>query len=156
MALVHACPGCGKLVPYGVPRCEACEEALRERIEERRAESRREYERRRRAREDPKYRAFYRSKEWRALSVAVLGLARWRCEDCGGVACEAHHDPPIQTPEGWAARLDPSHVHALCTKCHNARHGRFSGGTPGGGPKSFGRPRGERTRGTAARKKSVK
>ncbi len=138
--LVHACPGCGALVPYGKPRCDACQRAYDEQREERR----RSRERRRRAAsdaaKDPKYRAFYRSKEWRTLSAYALARAGFRCEDCGGIACEVHHEPPIQTPTGWGHRLDPDHVHALCTKCHNARHRRFcrDGGHGGGGSKSFG------------------
>lgn len=154
MALVHACPGCGRLVPYGTPRCPECEAKRRAYLEARSAERKRAYEARRRAKADPRYRAFYRSREWRALSVAALQRAGWRCEDCGGVACEAHHDPPIQTPEGWERRLDPSCVHALCTRCHNARHGRFRDGDPGGGRKSSGGPRGERTQGPCSAQKT--
>lgn len=125
MALMSPCLGCGRLVPYGASRCEECARKLGERS----AESSRERERaRRKAREadaDPKYRAFYRSKEWRALSASVLSRASFVCEDCGGLACEVHHEPSIKTEGGWDRRLDAGCLHPLCTRCHNARHARF-------------------------------
>lgn len=137
MSLMHACPGCGKLIAYGVRRCPACQERRDAAIAEREAEADRRREAKRRARSDPRYRAFYRSKQWRQLSAWKLASCGHVCEDCGHVACEVHHDPPIQTPQGWAHRLDPAHLHALCVRCHNARHGRF-GPEAGGGRKSAG------------------
>ncbi len=136
--LMHACPGCGALVPYGTARCEGCAAALEARRSEQPPRARRPGARPA-PDDDPKFRAFYRSKEWRGLSAAFLSGASFRCERCGGVACEVHHDPPIRTPCGWEHRLDPAHLHALCTRCHNFEHARFGGGrAPGGGPKSFG------------------
>ena len=125
MALLHRCPGCGALIPYGAARCEGCARAVEASRVERAKARERERRRLRREEDDPKYRAFYRSKEWRALSASVLSRAGFRCEDCGGVACEVHHEPGIRTPEGWAHRLDAANLHPLCTRCHNKRHGRF-------------------------------
>ncbi len=125
-----ACLGCGRLVPYGMSRCDECARKAEERFA---GLSRSRERARRKAREadaDPKYRAFYRSKEWRALSASVLSRASFVCEDCGGLACEVHHEPSIKTAGGWAGRLDASHLHPLCTRCHNARHARF-GKAPG-------------------------
>lgn len=123
--LMSRCPGCGALVPYGRGRCDACRRELDERLAK--LDRRREYRARKRRAEsdDPRYAAFYRSREWRTFSAAFLSRAGFCCEDCGGTACEVHHDPPIREPGGWEHRLDPDHCHALCTRCHNARHGRF-------------------------------
>lgn len=139
MTLLHACPGCGKLIAYGVPRCQACQ-ARRDAYVAKRGEKReRDREARRRAASDPKYKRFYASKEWRRLREWKLAKCGHRCERCGRPASEVHHDPPIQTPAGWERRLDPSSLHCLCTKCHNEQHHRFGGArTQGGGPKSFG------------------
>ena len=116
--LSHACPGCGKLIPYGMPRCPKCADELSLRILSRKRSGTHYV--------DPKLKAFYASKAWRDMSVATLAAAMYRCQDCGGIAVEVHHEMPISTPEGWLHRFDPDHIVALCTKCHNARHGRFS------------------------------
>lgn len=119
--LMKACAKCGRLMPYGAPRCQACEKGRAAERAEGKARSRRRYDKRR----DPRFKSFYNSKAWRRLSAATLAEAAWRCEDCGGLAVEVHHEPPIQTKEGWDRRLDASICHALCLKCHNKRHGRF-------------------------------
>ncbi len=137
MALMHACPGCGRLLPYGVPRCEDCRRRREAQAQKREAGADRRREARRRAAADPRVLAFYRSADWRRLRAWKLAASGHACEDCGRLATEVHHDPPIRTPEGWARRLDPASLHALCTRCHNARHGRF-GAEPGGGRKSAG------------------
>lgn len=151
--LTHACPGCGRVVPYGKPLCPSCQARRDERLEQRRRDYAREYEARKGRPDDPKYREFYRSREWRALAAATLAGCGFRCENdgapghprCRHVACEVHHEPPIRTDEGWAHRLDPAHLHPLCTECHNERHRRFQGraararggADPGGWPKKF-------------------
>lgn len=116
--LAHKCPGCGKLIPYGIPRCAKCAEALAARMASRKKKGS-HYT-------DPKIKAFYASDEWKGLSIATIAKAKYVCHDCGGRAVEVHHLVPIQTEEGWEMRFDPTHVIALCTRCHNARHGRFS------------------------------
>ena len=143
--LIHTCPSCGAPVPYGKPRCDACQARYDERQAQRRRDFAREYAARKAREDDPKYAAFYRSKEWRRLAAAVLSEHGFRCENdgdpshprCRHVACEVHHEPPIRTPEGWEHRLDPAHLHCLCTECHNERHRRFQGrGARGkGGPR---------------------
>ena len=87
----------------------------------------REYETRR-EREDPKYRSFYRSKDWRLTSEKYRVDRGHRCERCGDVATDVHHVLPIQIPEGWAMRLDPENLMLLCVRCHNEIHGRTFGG----------------------------
>lgn len=152
--LTHACPGCGTLVPYGRPRCDSCQAAYDARQERRRRDYAREYEARKGKPDDPKYREFYRSKEWRTLAAVTLRDCGFRCENdgkpghprCGHVACEVHHEPPIRTDEGWAHRLDPAHLHPLCTECHNERHRRFQARPerPGGGARGGGWPKNRR------------
>lgn len=113
-------------MPYGPTYCTTCAplaqaelEAIRERNLKQKAQR---YNRRR----DPKYLTFYRSKEWRTLSRAFLQAAGYKCqaklEGCQGLAVEVHHVVPIQTPEGWARRLDWDNLEAVCTCCHNGRH----------------------------------
>lgn len=130
MALLKACPRCRRLIPQGLPYCADCAPiAAQERKakQERRAEYlnkkyNKEYNRRR----DPKYLAFYRSKDWKTTSRAKLSAAGYHCQaklpGCQRIACEVHHIKPIQTEEGWDFRLDWDNLEALCTACHNGRH----------------------------------
>ncbi len=74
--------------------------------------------------EDPKYRKFYRSKEWRMTSRKYLQHAGYRCEVCGRQGTDVHHVKPIQTPEGWDRRFDFDNLKLLCVSCHNDAHGR--------------------------------
>lgn len=112
-------------VGRGETLCTECEKARVRALKKRRDYSK-EY-RRRIEREDPRYKRFYGSKQWEMLSRQTMVDAHHKCEDCGGLCTEVHHDPPIQTDEGWAHRYDPKHLHALCTGCHNKRHNRFQG-----------------------------
>jgi 5-methylcytosine-specific restriction endonuclease McrA len=129
MAL-KACPRCRKLIPHGLPYCEACAPlaaAEREAKRERRAEyMAKKYNRQYNARRDPKYLTFYRSKAWKETSRAKLSQAGYKCEarlpGCTRLAVEVHHTEPIQTPAGWDHRLDWSNLEAVCTACHNGRH----------------------------------
>lgn len=128
--LLKACPRCRKLIPQGLPYCEACRpiaEAQAAEAAERRAEyNRRKYNKRR----DPKYLTFYRSKDWRTLSRVFLQDKKYKCEagleGCQRLAVEVHHKDPIQTDAGWERRLDWDNLEALCTSCHNRRHDRFN------------------------------
>jgi 5-methylcytosine-specific restriction protein A len=95
-------------------------------MERRRAYKRQKYNSIYNRRRDPKYLAFYRSKEWRLLSRTYLQRAGYKCqaklEGCTGLAVEVHHKDPIQTAKGWGARLDWENLEAVCTSCHNKRH----------------------------------
>lgn len=115
--LEHQCPVCKRLIPYGKRYCDECIQHVDEYRQSKRKSGPRKA--------DPKYKAFYNSKEWRRMSRAILANAQWRCMDCGGIACEVHHIEPIQTESGWEKRFDFANVVALCTKCHNERHERF-------------------------------
>lgn len=130
MAL-HPCPRCKTLIQVGVQYCESCrplaDAQAQEAMERKRAYKQRRYAQQYNARRDPKYLAFYRSKDWRLLSRTYLQRAGYKCqaklEGCKGLAVEVHHIKPIQTPEGWDLRLDWDNLEAVCTSCHNARHG---------------------------------
>lgn len=127
---MHPCPRCGQLIPVGVTYCEGCRPAAEaqaaEAMERRRAYKRQKYNSIYNRRRDPKYLAFYRSKEWRLLSRTYLQRAGYKCqaklEGCTGLAVEVHHKDPIQTAKGWGARLDWENLEAVCTSCHNKRH----------------------------------
>lgn len=127
---MHPCPRCGQLIPVGVTYCEGCRPAAEaqaaEAMEHRRAYKRQKYNSIYNRRRDPKYLAFYRSKEWRLLSRTYLQRAGYKCqaklEGCTGLAVEVHHKDPIQTAKGWGARLDWENLEAVCTSCHNKRH----------------------------------
>ena len=129
MAL-HPCPRCKRLVPVGVSYCEDCrpiaEAQAAEAIERRQAYKRAKYNRTYHKRRDPKYLAFYRSKEWRLLSRTKLQACGYQCEarldGCTRLAVEVHHVKPIQTDEGWELRLEWDNLEGVCTPCHNGRH----------------------------------
>lgn len=105
--LKKICPGCGALMDYGRSRCPKCAQH--------------------RSYTDPKILKFYRSKEWKTLRAFVLQRDGYRCT-CGAIAEDVDHIIPLDTPEGWARRLDPDNCRALCVSCHNKKHGRFGGG----------------------------
>ena len=136
MAIVKACPRCGRTVPYGwsyCPECKPIAEAERAAAMERRAEYRRkkynaQYNARR-AQDDPKYRAFRNSKAWKNTSKGKLQACGWKCEsgvspNCTGLACEVHHIIPIKIPEGWEKRLDWDNLMGVCVQCHNILDGK--------------------------------
>ena len=126
MAL-HPCPRCRKLIPAGLQYCDSCRPVVEAQLEQYRQDKIRKKQATYNRRRDPKYLAFYRSKEWRLLSQTYLQQAGYKCEarvhqDCTGLAVEVHHRKPIQTPDGWDLRLDWDNLEAVCTRCHNARH----------------------------------
>ena len=137
---VHPCPRCGALIPVGITYCAECkplaEAQAAEAIEHRQAIKKAKYDRRYNRRRDPKYMEFYRSKEWRLLSRVHLQARGYHCEaqleGCTRLAVEVHHRRPIQTDDGWARRLDPENLEAVCINCHNKRHERFKRQTESG------------------------
>lgn len=112
------CPRCGKLIPCGMAYCKDCTQIRSVRRQTRRADSA----------DNKQYRAFYRSAAWKRTSLAKLTAVSYQCEagckGCTGRAVEVHHIKPIQTPEGWALRLDWDNLEAVCVHCHNRRHRR--------------------------------
>lgn len=134
MAL-HPCPRCKRLVPVGVAYCEDCkpiaEAQAIEAIERKQAYKRAKYNRaynKQRNLDDPKYRKFRNSKEWKTTSRAKLQDCGYKCEagldDCAKLAVEVHHIKPIKTPEGWDARLEWDNLMGVCIACHNVLDGK--------------------------------
>ncbi|WP_290155563.1 HNH endonuclease [uncultured Dubosiella sp.] len=129
------------MIPYGAARCPDCQREHDAKAKAKAIESKRARDRRYNARRDPKQRAFYNSKEWKALSARVMAAAGYRCASCGKplgskredgsvVVLEVDHIEPIQSTSGWEKRFDEKNLRCLCTYCHNRKHGRF---TPRGG-----------------------
>ena len=125
------CTRCRRLFPVAQGRslCSECEsKRLQERKEAR--DYRSEYLKRSES-EDKRLRKFYKSKEWRNTSLAYQVSAGHRSEECGALGTDVHHVVPVQTPEGWKRRFDPSNLRLLCVGCHNRAHGRTFGGGHG-------------------------
>lgn len=120
------CPRCKRLKPVGNGSrlCIECEIERREKLREKRNYAK-EYSKRMET-EDPKYRRFYRSKEWEMTSKSYRVGVGHRCEECGAPGTDVHHIEPIQTDEGWLRRFDEDNLRLLCVKCHNKAHGRDS------------------------------
>lgn len=134
--LMKSCRSCGRLIPYGSARCPSCQKKHDEIVKEKARESKRTRDRRYNAKRDPKYRAFYNSKEWKMLSASTIEKAGYRCKKCGArlgskrddgsvVILEVDHIEPIQSDSGWGKRFDSKNLQCLCTECHNAKHKRF-------------------------------
>lgn len=134
--LIKPCPRCGAMISYGVQYCATCAPiamAERKAAQERKAEyKRKQYNKSYNHKRDPKYSAFYRSKDWRMLSRAFMQHAGYKCqaklEGCQRIAAEVHHIESIQTDVGWTRRLDWDNLEAVCTSCHNRRHKRWTAG----------------------------
>lgn len=129
--IYKTCARCGKIIQYGASYCRTCEAEVREERDsmiqqQRQRTGKRRYD----AKKDTKYAKFYRSPAWRRLSAAYMCKAGYICEgdspDCQRIATEVHHIMPIQTPEGWDRRFDITNLCALCHKCHDHMHSRFT------------------------------
>ena len=123
--LMKTCARCGCMISYGSSYCKDCipimEQYRKQKIEQYKKHNNRKYNKKR----NPKYSNFYKSKDWRKLSLTALQRDGYRCVRCGAIATEVHHVIPIQTEEGWDKRFDLDGVVSLCTKCHNKEHERF-------------------------------
>lgn len=125
--LLKVCSRCGKLIPHGSTYCDTCKPIAMAQMEENRARKqaykKAKYNKQYNKARDPKYGAFYRSKEWKATSRAKLQSTNYKCEakleGCAGLAVEVHHEKPIKTEEGWNERLEWSGLKSVCISCHN-------------------------------------
>ena len=106
----HTCvePGCPVLVEAGKSRCEG-HERQRER----------EYD----AHQRPARHAFYRSREWRALSRQVLEEQPY-C-GCGARAVQADHIQGVKERPDLA--LDRRNVVGMCRSCHSRKTAKEDG-----------------------------
>jgi len=141
MIIFKLCSGCGGKAVYPKRFCDICEDKQDIKDKESRARSNKRYNRTR----DKDLACFYSSKAWKSVSARRMQMAKYFCEYCvRALACEVHHELPINTPDGWEKRLDIDLVRAVCLRCHNEKHERFSGRAgrsakpPGGGAKSVG------------------
>ena len=123
--LLKPCGRCGNLIPYGATHCSTCLPIVQEEREARLREAKLKSNRKYNETRDPKYTRFYNSIEWRTLSAKRLADDGYQCVWCKRIATEVDHIEEIQTPEGWAKRLDYANTRSLCHACHDKRHGRF-------------------------------
>lgn len=115
--LLKTCPRCGKPIEASRKHCDECTKYMADRAARRDKKRDRQYQKKR----DPKTQKFYKSSAWRTLSRTYLQDIDYKCEECGKLATEVHHIMPIQTKEGWAARLEWTNLQGLCTSCHNKK-----------------------------------
>lgn len=131
--ILKMCARCKKMIAYPATYCEECKDIADKNRQERentqKKRSNRAYDRNTR---DKKTAAFYHSPEWRALSKKYMQDHGYKCERCGRIATQIHHQTEIKTPEGWDKRLDYDGLEALCDRCHNQEHGRFTKNIRGG------------------------
>lgn len=133
--ILKICPSCLRPTTIQSGHCPDClPAALQEQKQTRSASARKSY-----AKRDKKLVAFYKSREWIELCRGLMSLYNYQCqakhEGCTGIAVEVHHIIPLDTPEGWARRLDPTNCIIVCLNCHNFAHNRFQkrrGATHGG------------------------
>lgn len=135
--LLKSCNKCGALVPYGIKHCDKCREIAQQEDKDRQAESKRRSDKRYNQKRNKKTVQFYRSIEWRMLAARYTQDKLYKCEECGAIGTQVHHIKPIQTPEGWAMRLDYNNLKLLCNRCHNKQHDRFVKKHPQGWIKKF-------------------
>lgn len=135
--LLKECKRCGRYINYGSAYCPECKQVVHKEKEASKDISKRLRSRRYNRQRDPKYQRFYRSADWRKVSLRYTQEKGYRCEQCGTVATQVHHRQPIQTDDGWDRRFDLNNLELLCTACHNLRHDRFKSGKGRGGQKSF-------------------
>lgn len=65
-------------------------------------------------------RAVYNTRRWRALRLAALAAAGWRCQRCGAARrLEVHHRRRL-VDGGQAFDLD--NLEAVCRPCHFGEH----------------------------------
>lgn len=123
--LLRLCPRCRRPTSARSGYCPQCRPIAEREREETRAAGARRYN----AKRDKKLEAFYKTAAWRALSPALLSEREYKCElrheGCTKLAVEVHHVKPLDTPEGWTRRLDPTNCKIVCLNCHNFAHKRF-------------------------------
>ena len=124
--ILKPCPRCKRMMPYGPAYCKDCSLLVQAELEEIKERNLKKKMQMYNGRRNPKYLAFYRSKDWKLQSRAKLESVQYKCEarlsSCQTYAVEVHHIIPIQTPEGWDKRLEWENLEAVCTACHNLRH----------------------------------
>ena len=75
-------------------------------------------------REENPWRAWYQSREWKALRLKVLIRDGWKCAACGCVSFKAGkiHVDHIEPHRGsWELFSDESNLQLLCDECHGKK-----------------------------------
>ena len=71
---------------------------------------------------------FYKSKAWQLARTIKINATQGKCERCGGIGEEAHHQIrlTLSNLSDTSISLDQKNLELLCKDCHNAEHKRFS------------------------------
>ena len=70
---------------------------------------------------------FYKSKAWQLARTIKINATQGKCERCGGVGEEVHHQIRLTLSNlgDTSISLDQKNLELLCRDCHNQEHGRF-------------------------------
>jgi len=70
---------------------------------------------------------FYKSKAWQLARNIKINATQGKCERCGGVGKEVHHQIrlTLSNLSDTSISLDQKNLELLCKDCHNKEHGRF-------------------------------
>lgn len=70
---------------------------------------------------------FYKSKAWQLARTIKINATQGKCERCGGVGEEVHHQIRLTLSNlgDTSISLDQNNLELLCKDCHNEEHGRF-------------------------------
>lgn len=112
--ITKLCASCGKIIPFGRSRCDACEAMRTGRHKDYDTHAR-----------NKKHQSFYNSNQWKQLRDIKMVEAGYQCQACRahGIvvpAEEVHHIVPIDVE--WDKRMDPSNLVCLCHKHHMEAH----------------------------------
>jgi 5-methylcytosine-specific restriction endonuclease McrA len=70
---------------------------------------------------------FYKSKAWQLARTIKINATQGKCERCGGVGEEVHHQIRLTVLNVHESNvsLNQDNLELLCKECHNKEHGRF-------------------------------
>ena len=70
---------------------------------------------------------FYKSKAWKLARTIKINATQGKCERCGGVGEEVHHQIrlTLSNLSDTSISLDQKNLELLCKSCNNKEHGRF-------------------------------
>ena len=75
----------------------------------------------------PRTAQVYKSKAWQLARTIKINATQGKCERCGGVGEEVHHQIRLTLSNlvDTSISLDQKNLELLCKDCHNEEHGRF-------------------------------
>lgn len=70
---------------------------------------------------------FYKSAAWQLARNIKINATQGKCERCGGVGEEVHHQIrlTLSNLSDTSISLSQKNLELLCKDCHNKEHGRF-------------------------------